>query len=245
PVELVTVPALGPEWQRSELKDMTRAGKREKANDRRRDTWKAWNRGETGLCGRWFTKRALAVFVFIVCCIIGIVLAITVPRVPSVSPLSTFLSQQSGSWNDSIPTAFSRAPANFSFPAYAGLQISTSANVIPLTFSSLSVQVWDGTTNMQIGTGAYGHLTIPAKAFYQLQLPLNISYVAGNDTDPTWVDWYSACKNPALYPSGQSRPGVNVLLYIDMAIRGLPGTYKATAQVADAGCPFELPTSAA
>ena len=223
---------------------MTRAGKREKVNERRKAKWKAWNRGETGLCGQWFTRRGLAVFVFVVCCIIGVTLAVCLPRVPSVSPLSNFLSQQSGSWNDSIPTAFSIAPANFSFAAYAGLQISTSSNVIPMSFNSISAQVWDGTTNMQIGTGQYGKLTIPAKTFYQLQLPLNISYVGSNDTDPTWVGWHNACENPGLYPSGQSRPGVNVLLYIEMNIAGLIGTQKTTAQVADAGCPFELSMSA-
>lgn len=64
PVELVTVPALGPEWKRSEMRDMTKAGKREKKVESRAQKWKEWNRGERGLCGRWFTRKVLVFFLF-------------------------------------------------------------------------------------------------------------------------------------------------------------------------------------
>lgn len=67
-VELVTVPALGPEWDRSEMKQMTKSGRRETKNDERRAKWKAWNRGEIGLCGtKWFTKKFLVFFIFTWC----------------------------------------------------------------------------------------------------------------------------------------------------------------------------------
>lgn len=68
PVELVTIPALGAEWERSEMKQMTKSGRREVKNDERRAQWRAWNRGEIGLCGtKWFTKKFLVFFIFTWC----------------------------------------------------------------------------------------------------------------------------------------------------------------------------------
>lgn len=67
-VELVTVPALGPEWDRTEMKKMTKSGRREIKSDDRRAKWRAWNRGEIGLCGtKWFTKKFLVFFIFAWC----------------------------------------------------------------------------------------------------------------------------------------------------------------------------------
>jgi hypothetical protein len=61
-VEMVTVPALGPEWGKEELRDMTESGRNEKKAESRREAWKAWNRGERGICGQYCTKK---VFVFV------------------------------------------------------------------------------------------------------------------------------------------------------------------------------------
>ena len=70
PLELVTVPALGPEWERTEMKQMTKSGRREIKNDDRRAKWRAWNRGEIGLCGtKWFTKKFLVWFIFAWCAV--------------------------------------------------------------------------------------------------------------------------------------------------------------------------------
>ncbi|KAI6018390.1 hypothetical protein EDC04DRAFT_2742178 [Pisolithus marmoratus] len=244
PVELVTVPALGPEWQRSELKSMTKAGKRELKGKERKAKWKAWNHGDIGLFGtKWFTKKFLVFSVFGLCVLIGIVLAITIPRVPGISfGGSSPLTQLSGSFNDSIPTEFTRSPANFSFPAYANVQVDTSSNIIPLTFNSIDAEVWYTSTSMQVATGYFGKKTLPAKSFPVIQIPLNFSYVATNDTDPTWVAWYNACKNAATDQNGV-RPGVNFELILKMDIAGLPTTQTASTQAANAGCPFELPVN--
>ena len=117
---------------------------------------------------------------------VGVVLAFTIPRVPDLQfnndkPLTT----ASGAFNSSIPTAFSRAPANFSFPAYASLQMDTNANFLPLTFTSIKAQVYDTDTNMEIATGDVAHQTFPAKTYSNFNMPLNFTYVATNDTDQT------------------------------------------------------------
>ncbi|KAH0832410.1 hypothetical protein J3R83DRAFT_13447 [Lanmaoa asiatica] len=242
PVELVTVPALGPEWERSEMKKMTKSGRREIKNDERRAKWRAWNRGEIGLCGtKWFTKKFLVIFIFTWCAIVAIVLAITIPRVPGISFYSTSpLVAASGNFNASIPTEFSRSPANFSFPAVAEIQVDTSSNIIPLTFNHIDAQVWYPSSNFQIGTGYFGKATLPARSYPIIQVPLNFSYVAPNDTDPTWVAWYNACKNTGTYTNGV-RPGVSFEIIFTLDIQGLLSTSTASAQVNAGACPFELP----
>jgi hypothetical protein len=242
PIEYVTVPALGPEWQRSEMKQMTKSGRREVKNDERLAKWKAWNRGETGLCGtRWFTRKFLAFFLFGLCAVTALILAVTLPRVPSISFNGTApIVAATGSFNASIPTEFSRSPANFSFPAFANIQVDTTSNIIPITFNHIDAQVWYPTDNMQIGTGYVGKLTLPAKQFPIIQVPLNFSYIAPNDTDPTWVAWYNACKNAGTYTTG-IRPGASLELVLTMDIVGLLSPSSASAQLSSVSCPIELP----
>lgn len=64
---MVTVPALGPEWKRTEMRDMTKAGRREKKAETRSRIWKQWNRGERGICGHWFTRRVVVFILFGLC----------------------------------------------------------------------------------------------------------------------------------------------------------------------------------
>lgn len=63
-VELVTVPALGPEWSKDETRMGTRRVRRELQNEKRKVKWKEFVRDERGLCGvRWLTKKVLT-FIF-------------------------------------------------------------------------------------------------------------------------------------------------------------------------------------
>ncbi|KAE9391833.1 hypothetical protein BT96DRAFT_979690 [Gymnopus androsaceus JB14] len=244
PVEMVTVPAMGPEWQRDELRNMTKAGKREKNSESRRQAWKEWNRGHRGICGRWFTKKMLAVFLFVLCCCIGIVLAFTIPRVPAFAfNTDTPLANATGAWKDAIPTIFSRAPANFSFPGIAELQVDTSSNFLPLTFNNLEATIFDYDTGVQIGTGSLGHRTFPAKALTSFQIPLNFTYSAVNTSDPTWTAWYQACRN-AIDDVGGVRPGVSFQISLAMDIAGLVTKPTTSAEVSNAACPVELPENA-
>ena len=64
PVEMVTVPTLGPEWQKSELRNMTKAAKREKRAELIKNKWKGWNRDEKGLCGGWLTRKRFTFVAF-------------------------------------------------------------------------------------------------------------------------------------------------------------------------------------
>jgi hypothetical protein len=243
PVEMVTVPALGPEWKASEMRAMTKAGKKEQKSFARRKIWQDWRRDERGFCGGWLTRKLLVFTLFGLCAIIGIVLAFTIPRVPGFEfNNDTPLIAATGSFNSTIPIEFSRAPANFTFPAFAALQVDTNSNFLPLTFSHISAQVYDLDTNMQVATGYMGHHTLPAKSFADMNLPLNFTYVATNDSDPTWRNWYDACKNSIL-DTGGIRPAVTFRLLLDLKIVGLPSSYGASTQVSGAPCPIELSTT--
>ncbi|KAI0076716.1 hypothetical protein K474DRAFT_1662590 [Panus rudis PR-1116 ss-1] len=241
PVEMVTVPALGPEWKASELRDMTKKGRREAKREARAQKWKEWKRGERGLCGRYFTRKFLAWFLFALVCATALLLAFTIPRVPAFEfNADTPLTQASGDFNKSIPVIFSRAPANFSFPAFADLQLNTDGNFLPLTFKNIHAEVYDLQTFQKVATGDLGHKTVPAKSFPRIELPLNFTYVAVNDTDQTWVNFYNACRNKAAVQDGKRSP-LQFRLLLDIDIAGLVGHRSASTQVTDAPCPIELP----
>ncbi|KAJ7119875.1 hypothetical protein C8R44DRAFT_180912 [Mycena epipterygia] len=181
---MVTVPALGPEWKKSEMHDMTKAGKREKKAESRKQLWRDWTRGNRG--GKWCTKRVIVFGCFGLIAIIIIVLAICIPRVPSFAlSNNTPLANATGDWKTAVPTTFSRVPANFSFPAFADLQVNTDGNYLPVNFRHLRAQVFDLDTGFLIGTGDLGHKVLPAKSFPDIQIPINFTYSAVNDSDTT------------------------------------------------------------
>ncbi|KAI5123097.1 hypothetical protein M0805_001453 [Coniferiporia weirii] len=238
PVELITVPALGAEWKKSEMEAMTKKGRSRMKDSNHMANFRAWTRDQRGCCGKWGTRKHIAIGLFIISVIVIIVTVFTVPRVPafsfnSVSPLQ----------NGTAPpeTIFSRAPANFSFAAKLDLRVDTSSNYLPLKFTHIDATVFDLDTQFQVGTGNLS-LTVPAKSFTEIFLPLNFTYIAPNDTDPTWLNWYNACKNTALYANG-TRPGVNFRLELELGIAGLIGNHQATTQITNVACPVELSQS--
>jgi len=244
-VEMVTVPALGPEWKASELHNMTRSAKKERKAEVRGHKWKQWRRGERGLCGRWFTWRFTVFFVFGWCIAAGILLVFLIPRVPKFAfNQDTPLSAATGDFNSSIQTGFSIAPANFSFPAFAELEVDTGSNFIPLKFNHLNARISDLQTNEDVGVGDMYGLTVPAKKFTKIQIPMNFSYVADNSSDITWSNWYNSCKNSGIYADGQ-RPGLRFRLLLEMHIAGLIGSRFTSTQITDAACPIELAINAA
>ena len=69
PVEMVTVPALGPEWGRQEMHDMTKSARKAKKAESRREKFKAWRRDERGICGKYFTRKSLVFSIFGLCAV--------------------------------------------------------------------------------------------------------------------------------------------------------------------------------
>ena len=67
PVELVTVPALGAEWKKSELEAMTKKGRRKLKDSDKRQKFREWTRDQRGCCGRYGTRKQVAIGSFIIC----------------------------------------------------------------------------------------------------------------------------------------------------------------------------------
>jgi len=238
PVELVTVPALGAEWQKSELHAMTKSGKREERYERVSSKWRAFRRDEHGFCGiPGLTRRLFVWVLFGVCVVIALILAFTIPRVPGFAvngqtPLSGGSNVQ-----------FSRTPANFSFDTTLNLQIDTHSNFIPLHFNKIHAEVFDSDTDRKVAQGDVSAQTFPAKAFNTFKFPLTFNYTAFNTSDQTWNDVYNACINTQNVPAGQTRPPLKLRVVLDLSIAGLPSHPNAGTAIDDAACPFELPES--
>ncbi len=108
PVELVTVPALGAEWGKTELKAMTKKGRKEQDSEGFGRKWKAFNRGQYGLFGRkWLTRRTVVFIAFAVCAMYVFFLPIFVHDAYSLHP--------------SLPSVASESPLPLSFHAYLTL----------------------------------------------------------------------------------------------------------------------------
>ncbi|KZT39912.1 hypothetical protein SISSUDRAFT_984096 [Sistotremastrum suecicum HHB10207 ss-3] len=243
-VELVTVPALGPEWNLEEMREMKKSARQQDRRDARARNFKAWWRDQRGCCGGWATRKAVVFFCFGLCVIIGIALAVCIPRVPSFSFQANQPIQppQNVSGVTNPPNEFSRAPTNFSFPAEIVLEMNTHSNVLPLHFTHLRASIYDLNTLQKVADGDWGNHVVPAKKFFPFTIPVLFNYTAINDTDLTWLDFYNACRNSNQYVNG-TRPGVNLKLILDMNIVGLIKTQGSSAQLENVACPFELPTN--
>jgi hypothetical protein len=115
-----------------------------------------------------------------------VVVAVCIPRVPSFAlNNATPLGNATGDWKTAVPTQFSSSPANFSFPAFAELQVDTDSNYLPLNFKHLRAQIFDLDSGYLIGSGDLGHKILPAKSFPDIQIPINFTYIATNDSDTT------------------------------------------------------------
>ncbi|CAE6472437.1 unnamed protein product [Rhizoctonia solani] len=242
-VELVTVPALGAEWKASELRDMTKAGRSEARAEERRRKWREFNRDQRGLCGIHWAKRTTLVWVvFLLCTVIGVMLAILIPRVPSFGFLGDM---PLNATSDGGNPQFSRIPANFTFDALVSLQVNTNGQVVlPLHFNNIRATIYEVESARQVASGDLGGYTVPAKTYAEIKVPVTFSYEAANTSDVTWTKFYDACKNKAQVTGGK-RPSLQLRLVLELSIAGLIGKPTAGTQINDAACPIELAANAA
>jgi hypothetical protein len=135
----------------------------------------------------------------------GIILAFTIPRVPTISFDANSPLVNSTNPGDSGPK-FGTFPATFTFNASLNLEVDTTSNFLPLKFNHLRAEVASLDTSRVIATGDLGSYTVPAKAYSHVLLPLNFNYTAANTTDQTWANMYNACRNKNQFLGG-IRPG--------------------------------------
>jgi len=136
---------------------------------------------------------------------VGIILAFTIPRVPSFVYKTPPLGN---STLENVPDpAFGSFPANFTFYASLDVEVNTNANFLPLHFNSWRSEIYELQTGEKIATGEWGSYTLPAKQYTRILLPVTFNYTAANTTDQTWANVYNSCRNKNQFKDNQ-RPGM-------------------------------------
>jgi len=242
-VEMVTVPAFGPEWTKNELRDMSKSGRAEDRAYNRNLAWKEWSNDRSGLFGRkWLTRKVITWSFFGLCILIAISLAIFLPRPPSFSsnPNSPLVAQQGS--NVPKPSFITGPLANFTFPAVLDLEMNTNGNIIPIHMNNIHTEIYLIDTNKPIATGDTGAFNRAPGKSHPLNIDVTFDYSADNSTDETWTKVHNACRSATLYSSG-SRPGLNILIVLTMSIRGLIGHSRSATSISNVNCPIQLPTT--
>jgi len=217
---------------------MTKKGRAEEKALHRDAKWKEWKNDNRGLFGKkWLTRKVMVWTAFALIILMAIGLGICLPRTPSfafnpTAPITTPA-------NSSTPVVTRGPSANFTFAALLDLEMNTGGNVIPIHMNNIHANVYIVDTNKLIGQGNTGGFTRKGGATQQLDIPVLVNYVAPNDTDTTWNLLYNACKSTV----SSSRPGLNILIVLDMSIRGMIGTPHTSTSIANMACPITLPST--
>ncbi|PWY98207.1 hypothetical protein BCV70DRAFT_35539 [Testicularia cyperi] len=233
-IELITVPALGTEFTKDELKDMTRVSKRKKKRASRKRSWQMWVHGQDHLWG-WLSPRVAVFIGFFIVVGLALMLYFVIPRVPTFAILSTTPVV-------AIPNGASmnvnRSPTNFSMDMGFNLRAGNRGSWISTKLHDMTMEVTDLNTYKEVGKGDLESLSLPGRTNTPFQFPVHFSYVSLNTSgDQTWQDFYQACG--ALTP-GVTRPTLNLAIKITMKISGLIGRKQAYTQVNNIVCPFTL-----
>lgn len=233
-IELVTVPALGTEYTKEELKGMTSASRRSRKRSSRSHSWRMWVSGQDHLCG-WLSPRVAVFAAFFVLAGLAVLLYFVIPRVPTFAILAA-------APVTAVPNGASmnihRSPSNFSMDMDMNLRADNKASWVSISLTSMQMEVTDLTTSKLVGKGTLPSLHLPGRKQTMFKFPVHYSYVSLNTTgDQTWQDFYTAC-GPTI--QGTTRPTLNLALKISMKISGLVGTKLTYTQIGNVVCPFTL-----
>ena len=137
---------------------------------------------------------------------VGIILAFTIPRVPSFVFNTT--APLGASTLENVPSpVFGQFPANFTFYSSIDVEVNTNANFLPLHFNSWRSEIYELNTGRKVATGEWGSYTLAAKKYIRMILPVTFNYTAVNTTDQTWANVYNSCRNKNQFADNK-RPGM-------------------------------------
>lgn len=233
-IELITVPALGNEYTKEELKEMTRGSKRRRKRAHRKKKCALWVSGEDHLWG-WLSPRVAVFIAFFFCVALAVLLFFVIPRVPSFAILST---NPVVAIPNGASMSVSHSPTNFSMEMGFNLRASNQAGWIPTQATDLTMQVTDLNTYRLVGKGSMDSISFKGRGNTEFMFPVQFSYVSLNASgDQTWQDFYQGC-GPNI--PGVSRPTLNLGVSISMKISELLGRKGESTQVNNVACPFTL-----
>lgn len=233
-IELITVPALGNEYTKEELREMTPAAKRRRKRAHRKRKCALWVHGEDHLWG-WLSPRVAVFIAFIMVVGLAVMLYFVIPRVPTFAVLST---------NPvvAIPNGASmqvnHSPTNFSMTMGFNLRANNRNGWIASKANDLRMTITDLNTYKVVGKGQMDELSFPGKQLTPFQFPVEFSYVSLNASgDSTFQDFYQGC-GPNI--PGVQRPTLNLAIELSMNIVGLLGRKGTNTQIGNVACPFTL-----
>lgn len=231
--EMVSVPVLGPEWTKHELRGISGRGKADRKRDKRVRNWRAWNRDQKGCCGvRWLTRTVFVFLVFFFLAGLIVTLYFVIPRAVK---FEFYAPQPLAIRNDTL--VFNRIPANFSFDADLQLMADASSSYVPVQFTNAEATVLDLRTGKVIAKGNLGKTTMEHKADMPVRFPVTFAYNAVNTSDPTWGFMYDACQHR--WP-GVERGDIELRVEIKQSIIGVVGHPISASSVHSVPCPAEL-----
>lgn len=232
--EMVSVPVLGPEWTKAELRGISNRGKNDRVRDRRVSNWRAWNRDQKGCCGvRWLTRTVFVFFVFFFLAALIVTLYFTIPRAVK---FEFFQAQPLSIKNDTL--VFNRVPTNFSFDADLQLMADASSSYVPVQIKA-DATVLDLRTSKVIAKGTLERRTLPHTANQPIRFPVTFEYAAVNTSDATWDYMYKACQHR--WP-GVERGDIELRVEVKQSIIGVVGHPISASTVHSVPCPAELGT---
>ncbi|KAJ1022427.1 hypothetical protein NDA16_003416 [Ustilago loliicola] len=171
-IELITVPALGNEYTKEELREMTRGSKRRKKRTQRKKRCQLWVSGQDHLWG-WLSPRVAVFLAFFVLVTLGVMLYFVIPRVPTFAILTT-------NPVTAIPNGASmqvnRAPTNFSMDMGFNIRANNRAAWIPTHAQHLKMEVTDLNTYRVVGKGEMDAISFKGRGNTVFQFPVHFSY---------------------------------------------------------------------
>ncbi|PWN53506.1 hypothetical protein IE53DRAFT_372982 [Violaceomyces palustris] len=233
-IELITVPALGAEYTKEEMRQMTRKQKKKNKRSAKKAQVAKWAKGEERACG-WLTPRLAVFLAFIFFCLLGVCLFFVIPRVPTFALLTT---DPLEAVPDGASMLIHHSPTNFSMDMNLNLRADNGGGWITTKASEIKVQVTDIKTTKKVGEGTLNDFSFPGRKRTVFKMPVSFSYVSLNATgDETFLDFYHACGHKY---DNTARPTLNLGISLTMKVKGLIGTKGTSTQISNVACPFEL-----
>lgn len=220
-------------WTKDELHGQSRRGKAEAKADKRKTSFKAWNRDQRGCCGiSWMTRTIFVFIMFFFIAALIVTLFFVIPRAV------VFQFYEDQPFVNTTAPYFARTPANFTFDADLQLMADNTASYLPIQFSDATAKIIDLDTGVVIANGNLGKYKLKKGRNIPVRFPVTFSYAAINGTDQTWTNMYDACKHQF---TGQVRSAIKLRLEVKQSIIGMVPKPVSQDSLLGITCPFELP----
>jgi hypothetical protein len=189
-MELITVPALGAEFNDQEVKAMKKPYKRRNKARRRGVEAQKWIKTDDRYCG-CLSPRIAVFTAFTSLALLGVLLYFVIPRVPAIA-------MQTVTPLVAVPNGGGMVthlrPTNFSMDMKVNLRADNTGGWIPTKVKKMDMVVYDITTAKKVGTGTLFDQSFPGRKRTTFQFPVSFAYGSINATgDATWLHWINAC----------------------------------------------------